>query len=111
MSLFNAFQSLWSSGSDASAPDDASLHDSPAVNIDGTPMASDWMDVCGRPFGVADFGGHQSERLRDQQLVRLQFRPLHRVQRIGRVVSFWLSVNPKRYPLKDSCREPYLALY
>ena len=56
MSLFNAFQSLWSSGSDASASDDASLPGGPAVNVDGTPMASDWIDVCGKPYGVVDFG-------------------------------------------------------
>ena len=29
--------------------------DVPAA-VDGTPMASDWIDVCGKPYGVVDFG-------------------------------------------------------
>ena len=59
MRLFSAFQSLWSSCCDTSLSFDSSTPSTPCpgVNVDGTPMASDWLDVCGKPYGVADFGG------------------------------------------------------
>lgn len=41
MSLFSVFQSLWSSTPAL-----------PAVNIDGTPMVNDAVDVFGKAFGV-----------------------------------------------------------
>jgi hypothetical protein len=57
MSLFSAFQSLWSYCADASALDDSSATCGPmgtGVNIDGTPMLNETMDIHGHPFGVTD---------------------------------------------------------
>jgi hypothetical protein len=61
MSLLNTLISMMSLGSYGSTMADVSgtehkfTSSGPVVNIDGTPMASDWTDVCGKPYGVMDF--------------------------------------------------------
>jgi hypothetical protein len=51
MSLFSAFQSLWSRYSNPTA-DFTSC--GPVVNVDGTPMLNDSVDVHGQPYGMVD---------------------------------------------------------
>jgi hypothetical protein len=49
MSLFSLFQSLWSDGCGTAA-----IAVTPAVNIDGTPMLNETMDIHGHPYGVIE---------------------------------------------------------
>ena len=57
MSLFSAFQSLWSYCCDNGSSCDSSITSDPVgpvVNIDGTPMLNETVDIHGHPYGVTE---------------------------------------------------------
>lgn len=58
MSIFNFFRSLWQSGMVS-----ADQHGSAGlgVNVDGTPMLDDVVDVMGKPYGVSSMFDHSHD--------------------------------------------------
>lgn len=51
MSLFNTLHSMWSSWYDARP---VGTLNGPLINVDGTPMLNDTIDILGHPFGVTN---------------------------------------------------------
>jgi len=58
MSIFDFFSSLWQSDT---ARAEQPVSEGLGVNVDGTPMLDDFVDVMGKPYGVSSLFDHSHD--------------------------------------------------